>query len=93
MGQHAEGVQLTCWVVPGAARSELKGVHGDALKVRVAAPPEGGRANTEVCRLLGDAFGCTARLIAGGASRRKVVLLVGATAGGVQSTWDSLGLA
>ena len=33
------------WVVPGANRSEIVGVHNDALRVRVAAPPEHGEAN------------------------------------------------
>jgi len=70
-------------VVPGASRSEVKGLHGDALKVRVAAPPEGGRANDEARSLLGRATGLRAELISGAASRRKEILLHGGDIDGV----------
>lgn len=49
-------VVLRLHVQPGAGRSELVGRHGDALKVRVATPPERGRANEECRRLLAEAF-------------------------------------
>jgi uncharacterized protein (TIGR00251 family) len=44
-------VVLRLHVQPGAGRTAVQGVHGDALKVRVAAPPEKGRAN-EACLAL-----------------------------------------
>lgn len=79
LSDHPDGVVVRCWVVPGASRSELKGLHGDSLKIRVAAPPQAGRANAEVCRLLEALTGCPADLLGGAGSRSKTVLLAGAS--------------
>ncbi len=50
-------VLLRLHVQPGAGRAAVMGRHGDALKVKVAAPPLQGRANTAVCELVGELFG------------------------------------
>jgi uncharacterized protein (TIGR00251 family) len=63
-------------VSPGASRSELVGRHGAGWKVRVSAPPERGRANDELVRLLADALGVPrehVRIAGGRGSRRKIV--------------------
>ena len=44
-------------VQPGAGRTAVQGVHGDALKVRVAAPPEKGRANDACLALVAELAG------------------------------------
>lgn len=65
---------------PGAGRTEVVGRHGDALKVRVAAPPEGGRANEALLAVLADRLGVPLRavsLAAGASSRRKQVRVEG----------------
>jgi len=49
------------------------------LRVRVASPPEGGRANAEVCKLLEEAFGGRAHLESGTTSRSKRILIEGVT--------------
>jgi uncharacterized protein (TIGR00251 family) len=69
-------------VVPGATRSRVVGRHGDAWKVRVSAPPEGGRANNAVLAVLAEALDVTRRdleLVSGRSSRDKVVVLDGMT--------------
>ena len=69
-----DGVLLAVHVQPGAGSTELVGRHGDALKIRVAAPPTGGRANDAVGGLLADLFGLDAAalvLTSGQTSRQK----------------------
>src|SRR5690349_9294235 len=48
------GVVLTVHVQPKASRTEYVGIHGNALKIRVAAPPVDGAANDELVRFLAD---------------------------------------
>jgi uncharacterized protein len=60
--------------VPGAARSEVAGLRDGALLVRVAAPPEKGKANEELRACLARALGLPKsgiEIVAGAASRRK----------------------
>jgi uncharacterized protein (TIGR00251 family) len=72
--------QLAIKVVPGASRNGIAGWLGDALKVRVAAPPERGKANAAVEQLLAEAIGIAAesvRIVAGATSARKTVEITG----------------
>jgi uncharacterized protein (TIGR00251 family) len=67
-------------VAPGAGRSGVVGRHGDAWKVRVAAPAEGGRANDAVVRLLADTFAVprtSVTLVSGRSARDKIVQVAG----------------
>ena len=67
-------------VSPGARRTELVGLHGDAWKVRVAAAPERGRANEAVLDLLSRELELprgAVSIASGHAAREKVVLLEG----------------
>ncbi len=66
-----DAVVLNVHLQPGAGRTAVVGRHGQALKVRVAVPPEGGRANEACATLLADTFGATAELVGGGKSREK----------------------
>jgi len=75
---HPEGVVVEAWVVPGATRSEVVGLHGGALRVRVAAPAEGGKANRAAARLVARAVGGrVGEVVAGVGARRKQVLVAG----------------
>ena len=44
-------------VQPRASRSELAGLHGDRVRVRLQAPPVDGRANAALVEFLAEAFG------------------------------------
>lgn len=73
-------MKLNVKVVPGASRSEICGWLGDALKIRVAAPPERGKANAAVEALVCEALGLpggSVRVVAGQASPRKTMVVDG----------------
>lgn len=76
---HPDGAMLTAWVTPAARRNELAGYYGDALRIRVTAPAERGKANKAVIELLEKALGCRVRLIGGAGSRRKRLVAPGLT--------------
>jgi uncharacterized protein (TIGR00251 family) len=74
------GIRLRVKAVPGASRDAIAGVLGDRLKIRVAAPPEGGRANEAILRLLANAFDVAKAdvgLVAGATSRDKTFEIAG----------------
>ncbi len=78
----AGGVQLDLKVVPGASRTKVTGLWGAALKVAVAAPPEGGKANAAVIEVIADVFGLKrgdVQIISGQTKPLKRVLLAGLT--------------
>ena len=78
----ATGVRVTVRVQPRASDNRVAGVHGDALKVRLTAPPVDGAANVALVELLADTFGIPARdvtIVAGMSSRTKVVELARVT--------------
>ena len=67
-------------VSPGARKTEIAGRHGDAWKVRVTAPAEGGRANDAVLKLLAERLGLPRRslsIVSGQTGRDKVVQMAG----------------
>jgi hypothetical protein len=75
-----DGPVLRLHVQPGAGREGVVGVHGNALKLRVKAPPVSGRANQALLRLLAREFGAqtaSLRLTGGETSRDKRVLFAG----------------
>lgn len=69
-------VTLTLHVQPGAKRTEVMGLHGDALKIRVAAAAVEGNANARLLEFLRKAFAVPASRVIlrhGEHARRKVV--------------------
>jgi uncharacterized protein (TIGR00251 family) len=78
MGEPTTRLRLR--VSPGAGRAEIVGRHGEAWKVRVTAPPERGRANRAVVRLLAERLRVPPsglEVVSGLSSRDKVVELRG----------------
>ena len=79
----AAGLLLTLHIQPGAKTTEFVGEHGDALKVRLAAPPVDGKANAALLAFLAERLGLprsAVTLKSGQTSRRKVVRVDGVTA-------------
>lgn len=50
--EHPQGVEITVKAVAGSSRTEIAGLHGQMLKIKVAAPPEKGKANKAIIELL-----------------------------------------
>ena len=74
--------RIKVYVQPRASRSEVVGMHGDAIRVRLAAPPVDNAANEALLALLAGRLGISRRcirLVTGYASRRKVVEIDGVT--------------
>lgn len=84
LSQCADGsVVIALHIQPGAKRTELVGLHGEALKIRLAAPPVDGKANAALLAFLAQQLGLSKRELAlesGEASRQKRVRISGASA-------------
>ncbi len=77
-----EAIILTIHAQPGARRSEVAGLHGDALKIRLAAPPVEGKANEALRRFIAERFEVPLRnveLLRGAQSRHKMVRITGSS--------------
>ena len=75
-----KGVLLPVRAVPRASKNEIQGVHGDALKVRLQAPPVEGKANQALVRFLSDVLDISRSQISvasGETGRNKTVLITG----------------
>lgn len=77
-----DGICLQLKVQPGAPKNEVVGVVGDALKIKVKAPPVKGEANRELQEFLGRLFECgtgKVKIVRGVTSRTKLVKIEGIT--------------
>jgi uncharacterized protein len=73
---------LAVKAIPNAPRSEVIGRLGEALKIKVHAPPVEGRANEVLCEFLADSLGLPRRAVTvlrGDTSRQKVIRIAGLT--------------
>ena len=79
----AGGVRFSVHVQPRASRTEVVGIHGDAIKIRVAAPPVEGAANEELVGFLAKQLGvarAAVRIARGETGRQKVIEVAGVEA-------------
>ncbi len=81
-------VTLTLHIQPGAKSTQSAGLHGEALKLRLAAPPVDGKANACLIAFLAETLGVTksaVELVSGLSSRQKRVRVSGLSAAGMET--------
>ncbi len=75
-----KGVRLNVRVQPNAKREEIVGLYGEALKIKIRAVPEDGKANIALCEFIASRLGISkssVSLESGQTSRSKVLLIIG----------------
>jgi uncharacterized protein len=79
-------------VQPGAKRTEVTGLHGDALKIRLSAPPIEGAANAELMAFIARAFSVPLRqvMLKQGTKSRRKVIEVRQALGGPEALYKSI---
>jgi uncharacterized protein (TIGR00251 family) len=73
-------IRLSVYVQPRASRNEVVGMHHGYLKIRLAAPPVDGAANSALVAFIADELGVarsSVRIAMGATGRRKVVVIEG----------------
>ena len=81
---HDDVLTVTLHVQPGAKRTGIVGLHGNALKIKLASPPVEGKANEALLRYIAGRFAVPLRnveLKQGGQSRHKIVAVSGSKIG------------
>jgi uncharacterized protein (TIGR00251 family) len=75
-----DGVRLRLRIQPRASRTEVAGLHGDSIRIRLSAPPVDGAANDALIHFLATTLGVSTRaveIMSGHAGRQKTVLVRG----------------
>lgn len=83
-------VRLSVHVTPKSSRDEIAGWRGGELQVRVTAAPEGGKANSAVCKTVAEALGVpktSVRVVRGDASRHKSLEIDDVTEPGLRAAF------
>ena len=85
--EHGVFTTLTLHIQPGAKKTEVAGLHGDALKIRLAAPPVDGKANAALVEFIAERLGLakSAVVLKSGQTSRRKVLEVAASGASVRS--------
>ena len=83
-------VRLEVYVQPGASKTEVAGMHGGVVKIRIAAPAVANAANRALIDFVAGRLGVgkrSVRVVSGGTSRRKLLEVDGVTAELVAATF------
>ena len=75
-------VRISVYVQPRAAKTEIAGMHGDAVKIRLTAPPVDNAANAALSEFIAGKLGIpkgSVRVATGATGRRKIVEIAGVT--------------
>jgi uncharacterized protein (TIGR00251 family) len=86
--EREEGAIFRVRVVPRSRRDEVVGLHGDALKIRLMAPPVEGKANQALQEFLAGRLGVSwsaVEILSGHASRQKRVRVAGVSAAAIRA--------
>ncbi|MCA9499346.1 MAG: DUF167 family protein [Nitrospirales bacterium] len=86
--ERLEGVELRIHIQPRSSKTEIVGLHGEALKIRIASPPVEGQANAELCRYLARNIGVPQQYVQlkwGIHSRQKRVFIAGKTIADIET--------
>lgn len=86
-----QDVKITVKVVPGSSRTEIAGAHGDMLKIKLAAPPEKGKANKALMGFLAKQLGIRKNAVhieSGQTSCVKQIRLEGASNDDIQKLYE-----
>lgn len=80
--QTSEGIELVLHVLPNAPKSQIVGLHGERLKIKIKAPPVEGKANEEIVQFFSTVLGIPKKQIdfrRGERSKSKTLLVRGLT--------------
>ncbi len=75
-----EQITINLYIQPGAKHTEIAGFHGEALKIRLHAPPIEGRANEALLKFIAQIFAVPTRQVVlkrGDKSRHKTLIITG----------------
>ena len=76
------GTEIIFWVQPRSSKNKIVGIHGDAVKIAITAPPVDGKANAAIIKFLSKLFGVSkssVEIISGDTGRNKRVVVAGLT--------------
>jgi uncharacterized protein len=87
----ADGCRLHLYARPRSSRTEVAGLHGNRIKLKVAAPPVDGAANDEIIDFVASELGVRksdVEFVSGQTGKRKTLHVFGVSPSQVRRTWN-----